>query len=81
MKLIINFAQPLTEMTNSNPDGSVDPVELRSRFQEKSLAIETAIAVQKPHSEINELYQQLKIIQQELNLANLQEELSKGASV
>jgi hypothetical protein len=62
-------------MTDSRLHNAVDLDELQSRYHEKTLAIETAIAVQKSHTEINQLYQELKNIQQEINLAVLKEEL------
>jgi hypothetical protein len=64
-------------MTDPNSHHPADLAELNSRYLEKKLAFETAISVHKPHSEINQLYQELKTIQQELNLALLQEELKK----
>jgi predicted nucleic acid-binding protein len=63
--------------TNSHPAVSLD--ELKSRYHEKMQAFESAINEEKTQAEINHLYQELKIIQQELNLANLHEELKKSS--
>jgi hypothetical protein len=57
----------------------VSVAELESRYQNKTIAFETALTEQRPHGEINKLYQELKIIQQEINLAQLEEELRKNS--
>jgi hypothetical protein len=62
-------------MTSINAVVSLD--ELKSRCQDKTIALESAINNEKPQEEINQLYQELKIIQQQLNLAYLEEELKK----
>jgi hypothetical protein len=67
-------------MTSINPQPVVSLEELKSRCHDKTIALESAINNEKTQEEINHLYQELKIIQQQLNLAHLEEELKKTSA-
>lgn len=56
---------------------SVLQKELNAVYEQKMLGLESAINSGKPHSELNELYQDLKLIRQQINLKILEEELKK----
>jgi hypothetical protein len=64
-------------MTISVIPSSVSLNELNAMYEKKMLLLESAINTGKPHSELNELYQDLKLIRQQINLRVIEEELKK----